>query len=215
MEILKYGFGLWLLIAGGMASGEPSGEPSENRRFSYQERDHEAHEMATHVGVTYAAAWMVYPVTQPAIYTGEKGSWVQYRKDFGRLVYDQDEPFWNWMVHPLSGSQLYLFYRGMGYDSKSAFGMTTLSSALFEFTVEVYSEPASIQDLYQTPVFGSLLGMGIEEVSVELLNSGSPVGEFFGRVINPTSYFMDPGPLKVVPLTDFNRTFGISVMGEL
>jgi hypothetical protein len=40
--------------------------------------------------------------------------------------------------------------------------MAAISSALFEFTVEVYTEPASVQDLYQTPILGSILGLGLE-----------------------------------------------------
>lgn len=179
--------------------------------FVYPEREYSLSDKAAHIGVVYGITWVVYPIFQPEILEGEKGSWKKYGKNFGRLVFDQDEPFWNWMVHPLSGSQLYLFYRALGYDPASSFGMTTVSSALFEFTVEIYSEPASVQDLYQTPVFGTVLGFGLEKASSYLLNTPSGFTRFLGRVINPLSYIVNTDGISLIPSTDFKGSYGLKL----
>lgn len=93
--------------------------------------------------------------------------------------------------------------------------MTFISSLLFEYTVEIYSEPASIQDLYQTPVFGTALGYGIELLSVELLNSDSKFANFMGRVINPLSYLVDTRSISVAPVTDMKKQIGLQISMEL
>ncbi len=183
---------------------------SDYRPFAYPQTEYSLGDKATHVGVVYGVSWVLYPLVQPKVMSGETGSWGEYGENFGRLVFDQDEPIWNWMVHPLSGSQLYLFYRALGYDRPTSFGMTFVSSALFEFTVEIYSEPASVQDLYQTPVFGTVLGLGIEKASVYLLNSPSGFSRFFGRLINPLSYIVDEQRVSLIPVSDFKGRFGLN-----
>lgn len=179
--------------------------------FAYREVEYSLSDKATHIGVVYGVSWVVYPLFQPEVMMGKKGSWEKYGRNFGRLVYDQDQPFWNWMVHPLSGSQLYLFYRALGYDKPSSFGMTFISSALFEFTIEIYSEPASVQDLYQTPVFGTVLGLGLERASVYLINTPSGFTQFLGRLINPLSYIVSTQKASFVPLTDFKGNYALKL----
>ena len=85
--------------------------------------------------------------------------------------------------------------------------MSLITSALFEFTVEVLTEPASIQDLYQTPVLGSILGLGIENLSLYLLNTGNPLSMALGHMINPATLLPQfQGKLLLVPLTNFEST---------
>jgi hypothetical protein len=182
--------------------------------FAYTERDYETSDRIFHLGVVYGVSWAFYPLFQPEVMMGEKGSWREYRENLGRTVFDQDEPFWNWIVHPISGSQLYLFYRAMGYARTDSFAMTFISSALFEYTIEIYSEPASYQDLYQTPVLGATFGYGIELLSTELLNRPSKIAQFFGRVINPLSYIVDRDTVSAAPFTDFRSTHGIQLTLE-
>jgi len=173
-------------------SGQKESKLGQSRRpkyfYSYFDRSHERQESLHYIAAVYAMSWGFYPLTQPKTFMRD-GSFRNYRHNFGRLVFDQDEPFWNWFVHPLSGSQLYLFYRANGYSRSSSLGMSFISSTLFEFTVEIYSEPASVQDLYQTPILGAVLGMGLEGISMYLLNTGNPVGKFFGHLVNPSTLF--------------------------
>lgn len=167
--------------------------------FGYFDRDHTFTESAKLVGYVYAASWVGYPLSQPKVFR-DQGSFTNYRKNFGHLVFDRDEPFWNWLVHPLSGSQLFLFYRANGYGRINSLAMSFISSTLFEFTVEIYTEPASIQDLYQTPILGSILGVGLETLSLYLINTGNALGKIIGHTINPWTLFkFFEGKVRVYP----------------
>ena len=116
------------------------------------------------------------------------------------------------MVPPYSGSQLYLYYRANGYSRIESLMMNFVSSTLFEFTIEIYTEPASIQDIYQTPVFGTLLGIGIEKVSLYLLNTGNMLGKVLGHILNPTTLFwFYDGKVKISPYYYGNERKGLFV----
>jgi hypothetical protein len=155
-------------------------------RHQYVERQHTFQESLKNIGLVYGLTWIVYPTFQPKVFKVKNG-WKTYKQNFGKVVFDKDEPFWNNLVHPITGSQLYLLYRADGYTRLGAIGMAAISSTLFELTVETLTEPASVQDLYQTPVLGTILGLGIETLSMELLNSDSRVSRFFGHLINPAT----------------------------
>ena len=178
-------------------------------QYTYINRRHSKKETMKHIAALYGVTWMVYPLTQPDV-VRKKGSWENYKNNLGKLVFDKDEPFWNWFVHPISGSQLYLYYRANGYSRIDSLGLAAISSTLFEFTVEIYTEPASVQDLYQTPVIGSFLGVGIETLSLYLLNTGNSFGKFFGHVINPaTLFWFYEGKVRMLPQTNFRNRHGV------
>lgn len=182
---------------------------SPEYRYSYINRRHSMSESLKHIAAIYGVTWVVYPLTQPEV-VREKGSWENYRRNFGQLVFDKDEPFWNWFVHPISGSQLYLYYRANGYSRIDSLGMAFISSTLFEFTVEIYTEPASVQDLFQTPMIGSFLGVGLENLSLYLLNSGNAFGRVVGHILNPaTLFWFYEGKVQVIPQTNLNNTHGL------
>ncbi len=182
--------------------------------YQYNDRKHKWKEGSAHLAGVYAVSWLVYPLSQPKIFKN-KGSFKHYKKNFGQLAFDQDEPFWNWFVHPLSGSQLFLYYRANGYSRSSALGMAFLSSTLFEFTIEIYTEPASFQDLYQTPILGAVLGVGIEKISLYLLNTGNPMGKFFGHLINPSTLFwFYEGKVLVNPIVSRKGIHGLRLMAN-
>lgn len=170
-----------------------------NFYYTYVDREHTFNESLNNVMAIYGVSWLIYPLTQPETFK-EKGSFSKYKDNFGKLVFDKDEPFWNWFVHPISGSQLFLFYRSRGYSRSDALTMSFISSSLFEFTVEIYTEPASVQDLYQTPVLGAVLGLGLEKLSLYLLNTGNIIGKFIGHAINPhTLLWYYEGKVRLIP----------------
>lgn len=182
--------------------------------WGYIDRDHTFKESLRHVGGLYLVTWGLYPLTQPKVFK-EKGSWDNYQDNLGKLVFDKDEPIWNWVVHPISGSQLFLYYRANGYDRINSLAMAFVSSTLFEFTVEIYTEPASIQDLYQTPIIGSMLGVGLETLSMYLLNTGNVLGRVLGHAINPSTLFwFYEGKVQLVPTTDFKSAGALTLMAE-
>jgi len=183
-------------------------------KYGYIDRKHTTEESLKHIAAMYGVTWLVYPLTQPDVVKNQ-GSWKKYGRNFGRLVFDKDEPFWNWFVHPISGSQLYLYYRAVGYDRINSLGMAFISSTLFEFTVEIYTEPASIQDLYQTPILGSFLGVGLENLSLYLLNSGNAFGRTIGHILNPaTLFWFYEGKVQIIPQTNFRDRNGLLLMVE-
>lgn len=163
-----------------------SGHRTQLYRYGYTEREHSPQEIGATLGVMYGLTWVFYPLIQPKVFKVRDG-FGQYKRNFGKIVFDKDEPIWNFFVHPLTGSQLYLLYRAQGYSRMGSFGMTTVTSALFEFTVEILTEPASVQDIYQTPVLGTVLGLGIETLSMSLLNSDNTAGRILGHIINPAT----------------------------
>ncbi|MFZ8933260.1 MAG: DUF3943 domain-containing protein [Bacteriovoracaceae bacterium] len=182
--------------------------------YTYIDREHTFKESLKLVSAIYGLSWVLYPLTQPKTFRNQ-GSFRNYKDNFGELVFDRDEPFWNWIIHPLSGSQLFLFYRANGYSRIESLAMTFISSTLFEFTIEIYTEPASIQDLYQTPVFGSIIGIGIETLSLYLLNQGNPFSKFFGHLINPaTLFWFFEGKVNITPTWDGNDRVGLLLVGE-
>ena len=182
--------------------------------YEYIDRKHSKAETWAHLGAIYVVTWGLYPLTQPSVFR-EKGSFKNYGDNFGKVVFDRDTPFWNWVVHPISGSQLYLYYRANGYNRVDSMGMAFISSTLFEFTVEIYTEPASVQDLYQTPVLGSILGLGIENLSLWLLNSGHPIAKYIGHAINPmTLFWFFEGKVRAVPHLDGKGGGGVTFLYE-
>lgn len=179
-------------------------------RFTYIERDHTINESIHDIGFMYSITWLAYIATQPSTVKNH-GSLKNYKDNFGNFVLDNDEPIWNWVIHPLSGSQLYLYYRAKGYTKSNSLAMAFVSSTLFELTVEIYTEPASIQDLYQTPILGSVVGYGIENLSFYLLNTGNPIGRFFGHLINPFTLFpFYDGKIAILPHYNGKKSAGLT-----
>jgi hypothetical protein len=145
--------------------------------FQYFDRYHSFGSNMLNLGAVYGVSWMLYPLFQPDDF--QSGSWEEYKTNFGQVVFDQDQPYWNWLVHPLTG----------------------------------WSEPASIQDLYQTPVLGSLLGLGLESLSMYLLNQDNPMSNFFGYLFNfYTLFWWYDGKIQVVP-SYYKKTGTVTIMG--
>jgi len=190
--------------------------------YKYADRtDHTVSETTSHLGFLYAFSWGLYYVTQPDTIS-DNGSSQNYKKNFGKTVlYDRDRSVWNWMVHPFSGSQTYLYYRAAGYKRPEAFKLTFLQSALFEYTAEILTEPASFEDLFNTPVLGSTLGVFLEGVTMDFINNGSPVLKVIGHVLNPaTLLFFYEGRIRVTPKVSEKtfsqaKTLGLSVSVDL
>jgi hypothetical protein len=167
--------------------------------YEYNDREHTFSESLLHMGAMYAFSWGVYGINQQQNIRHYSSS-TTYKNNLGKIVFDKDEPIWNWVGHPIVGSQMYLYYRGLGYTQQRSILFTFIQSALFETTIEILTEPASIQDLYQTPILGSALGFFLEQISLPLLNSNSWAARLVGHLINPTSIFwFYEGRVRIVP----------------
>lgn len=140
------------------------------------------------LGITYLGSWVAYVASQP--YRVREIKWDHFRHNVGDLArIDGDRPIWNMIIHPFTGSQLFLFYRARGYSSSGAFIMTGVSSFIFEEFVETFTEKPSLNDMVITPVFGSVLGVGLYQLSAYLLVQESSTAHFFGKILNPWNTF--------------------------
>lgn len=72
---------------------------------------------------------------------------------------DTDEFYLNYILHPYWGAAYFVRAQERGYGNWQAFGYSTLLSSLYEFGVEALFENPSTQDLWVTPVIGSMVGV--------------------------------------------------------
>ncbi len=91
---------------------------------------------------------------------------------------DNDNWYWNYIAHPITGAEYYLLARNRDHawytSAAYSFGMSTF----WEFFIESSYEQASWQDIFITPVAGTLLGEARYQAKKGLLNpaTGRPVG---------------------------------------
>ena len=72
---------------------------------------------------------------------------------------DSDTFYINYILHPYWGASYFVRARERGFNNWQSFGYSTLLSTLFEFGIEAMAEEPSKQDLWVTPVIGSMVGM--------------------------------------------------------
>ena len=72
---------------------------------------------------------------------------------------DSDVFYINYILHPYWGASYFVRARERGFNNWQSFGYSTLLSTLFEFGIEAMAEEPSKQDLWVTPVIGSMVGM--------------------------------------------------------
>ena len=72
---------------------------------------------------------------------------------------DSDDFYINYILHPYWGASYFVRARERGYNNWQAFGYSALLSSIFEFGLEAMAEEPSKQDLWVTPVIGSMVGM--------------------------------------------------------
>lgn len=74
-------------------------------------------------------------------------------------VTDQDDWAINYIGHPISGAAYYMVARHANLSMMSSFGYSVIMSTFFwEYGVEAFAEVPSRQDLWITPVIGSIFG---------------------------------------------------------
>ena len=88
----------------------------------------------------------------------------RWRDHVTEPVWDGDDAYINYILHPYWGATYYTRGRERGLSRTGAFWFSVLQSSLFEFGAEAFFEPPSVQDLILTPTLGSLLGMYFEIV---------------------------------------------------
>lgn len=107
-------------------------------------------------------------------------------------VWDRDEHFLNYIMHPYFGGVYYTAARHAGYDEFDSFLYSAFLSTFFwEYGVEAFAEVPSWQDLFITPFFGSVVGELMFEAEQDIVASGGQVwgSDSMGSV---TLFFLNP-----------------------
>jgi hypothetical protein len=88
----------------------------------------------------------------------ENYSFSKWKENVSNPVWDEDEWYVNYILHPYWGATYYIRARERGLKRSQSFWYSFLLSTLYEFGAEALFEPVSYQDLIVTPVAGALLG---------------------------------------------------------
>ncbi len=143
-----------------------------------------AGEMFLNLGVVYTAQWAYYLVFQWDTIQ-QVGSFKNWYTNMYQPHFDLDSYYYNIIMHSVAGMSYYLFYRSRGYSKGMAFLWGFISQFVFEFTIETITEKPSFQDLFQTPMLGTLLGITVEYISLALLSTNCTFAHVLGYILNP------------------------------
>lgn len=100
--------------------------------------------------------------------------------------WDDDPAITNYLQHPYAGSFYYNTIRNKGASPGQSFGIAVFGSTVFEYFTEAMFEQPSIQDLLVTPMFGSLMGEGIHQLTLKLAKNGfTTIDKIIVFLINP------------------------------
>jgi len=148
--------------------------------------------------------------------------------------WDHDNPIFNFILHPYAGAAYFMSARTCGFNFwQSMLYSAAISTIGWEFGIEACMERPSYQDLFITPVIGSLFGEGfyrlkriIVDNNYEILGSPvlghivafflDPVNEVVGALSPGTCRSIGPGCLSSQPLLipspapGISASFGIS-----
>ncbi len=107
-------------------------------------------------------------------------------------VWDHDNPYYNYIGHPISGAAYYTMVRHQGFSAlESATFSFFMSTFFWEYGIEAVAEIPSIQDLIITPLVGSIMGEVFYSWSNAIeLNNGKVLGsKTLGKTV---SVLLDP-----------------------
>ena len=167
-------------------------------------------EKAINFGAVYLTQWAFYLYSQEDTLRKEGSIRNWYTNPF-KPHYDKDSFDYNIFKHSFVGNYYYLFYRSRGYTEKNSFFWSFMSSLAFEFTIETATEKPSYQDIYQTPVFGAVLGIGFEKASQYFHSWDNWYGNALGYLLNPMTLipqFVKRDDVAVVPMIN-DKTVGV------
>lgn len=117
-------------------------------------------------------------------------NWVENVK-IGPVI-DEDEPWINYGGHSLSGAYFYTLARNNDLSIVESISFNFLMSTFYwEYGVEAFFEIPSTQDLWITPILGSILGESFYQMQESIrVNEGKvwgseSLGSFFMVLLNP------------------------------
>jgi len=88
----------------------------------------------------------------------ENYSFGKWKDNVSNPHWDQDAYVVNYVLHPYWGATYYVRGRERGFSRPQSFFFSAGLSLLYEYGLEALFEPPSYQDIFITPVLGSLIG---------------------------------------------------------
>lgn len=158
--------------AGTLAQGNVEHTPAEFKQVSGYQWRHTPPDQPDWAGITrdmgyffgYQFVGVAILYAAPESVSGwsdeskENYSFSKWRENVSNPVWDKDDLYMNYIIHPYWGGAYYIQARERGLDKTQSFVYSFLMSAFWEYGVEAVAEPVSKQDLIITPVLGFVVG---------------------------------------------------------
>lgn len=110
--------------------------------------------------------------------------------------WDHDKFYFNYILHPYAGAAYFMSARSCGFNFWRSFLYGSIVSTVgWEFGIEAFMERPSIQDIFVTPIVGSVIGEGFYHVKRWLVDNdyrlfGSHIlGGILAFIVDPVNEF--------------------------
>ena len=114
------------------------------------------------VGLQFAAVALLYVMPEKISGWSQEDkdnySFSKWTENVRNPIWDDDEWYVNYILHPYWGATYYIRGRERGLKRSYSFWYSFLLSTLYEYGAEALFEPVSYQDLLVTPIAGALIG---------------------------------------------------------
>lgn len=122
--------------------------------------------------------------------------WKQHVIEKG-VEWDHDKFYFNYILHPYAGGAYFMAARSCGFNFwQSMLYCSLVSNVGWEYGIEAFMERPSAQDLFITPVVGSLVGEGFYRAKRRIVDNGYTLcgsrllGCFVAFLVDPVNEFM-------------------------
>lgn len=111
--------------------------------------------------------------------------------------WDGDKWYFNYLLHPYAGAAYFMGARSCGFNFwQSLLYCSIISTVGWEFGIEAFMERPSIQDIFITPLVGSLIGEGFYKLKRNIVENGyrlagsKVLGNIVAFLIDPLNQFL-------------------------
>ena len=111
--------------------------------------------------------------------------------------WDGDKWYFNYVLHPYAGAAYFMGARSCGFNFwQSLLYSAFISTVEWEFGIEAFMERPSIQDLFITPIVGSLIGECFYKLKRHIVSNGyclagsKVLGNVVAFLIDPLNQFL-------------------------
>jgi len=120
----------------------------------------------------------------------EQDAWHHIKRSLKLPVWDDDNWKINFIGHPIAGSFYYNSLRSQNASIFHSFLFATAQSFIWEYIIEATAEKPSTQDLFVTPIVGSILGESINQLTMNMRRNGfNFLEKVFVLIFNPSFVF--------------------------